>query len=54
MMYFLGFDFRYAIFQSVCICHQIDVLLVGHHADDQVWIGIFPLFLINLTANLTT
>ncbi|CAI0628868.1 unnamed protein product [Linum tenue] len=27
--------FRYQIFQKVCIQHQIDVLLIAHHADDQ-------------------
>lgn len=30
-------DKRYAIFQGVCIRHQIGVLLVGHHADDQTF-----------------
>ncbi|CAI0628854.1 unnamed protein product [Linum tenue] len=28
-------DMRYQIFQKVCIQHQIDVLLIAHHADDQ-------------------
>ncbi|CAN1772757.1 tRNA(Ile)-lysidine synthase [Linum perenne] len=27
--------FRYQMFQKVCIQHQIDVLLIAHHADDQ-------------------
>ncbi|THG05730.1 hypothetical protein TEA_004201 [Camellia sinensis var. sinensis] len=28
-------DRRYQIFQNVCIQHQIGVLLIAHHADDQ-------------------
>ncbi|CAI0543311.1 unnamed protein product [Linum tenue] len=28
-------DMRYQNFQKVCIQHQIDVLLIAHHADDQ-------------------
>lgn len=27
---------RYQIFQEVCAKHQIGVLLIAHHADDQV------------------
>jgi len=29
-------NFRYKIFQEVCAQHQIGVLLIAHHADDQV------------------
>ncbi|KAL7259960.1 hypothetical protein ACSBR1_005761 [Camellia fascicularis] len=29
-------DRRYQIFQNVCIQHQIGVLLIAHHADDQI------------------
>ncbi|CAN1133769.1 tRNA(Ile)-lysidine synthase [Linum perenne] len=28
-------EMRYQMFQKVCIQHQIDVLLIAHHADDQ-------------------
>ncbi|RVW96322.1 tRNA(Ile)-lysidine synthase [Vitis vinifera] len=34
---------RYQIFQNVCIQHQIGVLLVAHHADDQVELFILRL-----------
>ena len=29
-------NFRYQIFQNVCAQYQIGVLLIAHHADDQV------------------
>ncbi|XP_028088207.1 uncharacterized protein LOC114318217 isoform X2 [Camellia sinensis] len=32
-------DRRYQIFQNVCIQHQIGVLLIAHHADDQICQG---------------
>ena len=32
----VGMDFRYQHFQKVCIQNQINVLLIAHHADDQV------------------
>lgn len=49
-VFFLVFDlnFRYHMLQKVCAQHQIGVLLIAHHADDQVWLAMpfvsaFPL-----------
>ncbi|XP_034699751.1 tRNA(Ile)-lysidine synthase isoform X3 [Vitis riparia] len=36
-------EMRYQIFQNVCIQHQIGVLLVAHHADDQAELFILRL-----------
>lgn len=36
ILFKLGLNLRYEIFQKICIQNRIGVLLIAHHADDQV------------------